>query len=192
MIFFILILVFSSFAITYADDEDDGPGEIKNVEELEVLLEEAESQEDAKLVRKINKHIKRLNWKAAMESWKAEKQEIIELKDELEQELDDAIENGNTVLAQELKDEIKEKIEEFKNIKNQAHKNGNGKRKLNPSVQNQIDNHQNKIDRFETKLKEAELNGDEKQIKRIEKQLEKFMQIEMKKTEKKNKSWKFK
>jgi len=159
------MLIISSFTIAYSDDEDQD--EIKTVEELEILLEDAEAQDDGKLVRKINKHIQRLNWKASMESWKAEKQEIIELKDQIQQ-----------------------KIQEFKDIKNQAHKNGNGKRKLNPSVQNQIDNHQKKINRFETKFNEAEFNGDEKQAKRLEKQLKKFMEIEKKKAEKRKNHWK--
>lgn len=65
----ILIIISSSFASAYSDDERDNLYEIESITELENLLKGVEVQEDTKLVKGINKHIERLIWKAMIDFW---------------------------------------------------------------------------------------------------------------------------
>ena len=65
----ILIIISSSFASAYADDEREKLYEIESVTELENLLIKVEVQENTKLVKSINKHIERLIWKAMIDFW---------------------------------------------------------------------------------------------------------------------------
>ena len=178
-LFLIPVLIIMSVGIGFADDDDfEFPEDIPT---LEAMLEEAEAAGDTKLINKLNKRIKHLEWKA-------EKQEALEIKDAIEAELEAAEDLGDKELILELKAELKNAIQDSIRTKFLKNKNGKMPYGLVKPFKNLDEggNKLGKIEWFEKKLEYYEGTNNQKRIQQLQKQLKKFREIEEMKKNKGN------